>query len=152
MAALLIRTTDWEEHLAEALSVRFPGLDPADAKVWGYTAMAMMRLLQQNAGNAGTNYADAARDVFSRLESLMTGRDRSTGSSRRARRGGYCSSARLGGEIESPVHRARPVSAPWWRGRRRLGRGSSGVVAGIGRRTRWPARSGRPWRLRRRRG
>lgn len=44
------------------------------------------------------------------------------------------------------------VSSFWWQGRRRLDPGSAGVVVGIGRRTRRPARFGRPSRVRRRRG
>jgi AcrR family transcriptional regulator len=70
MAATLVRSVEWEQHLAEALGRRFPRLDPDDARVWAYTAMAMLRVLQQNASATGLSYADSARDAFQRLAAL----------------------------------------------------------------------------------
>ncbi|MBL7255978.1 helix-turn-helix transcriptional regulator [Actinoplanes sp. LDG1-01] len=89
-AALLIRATYWEDHLAEALCTRFPDLDPQDAKVWAYTTFAMMRLLQHNSVENGTSYADAARDVFGRLGLLTGGRKprRTSSADRLAKRAG----------------------------------------------------------------
>jgi AcrR family transcriptional regulator len=72
-AAVLIRTTAWEEHLAEALCAGFPALDRGDADIWACTTMAMLRLLQRNAEADGVTYAKAARKVFGRLGSLTAG-------------------------------------------------------------------------------
>jgi AcrR family transcriptional regulator len=72
MAAVILRTVVWEDHLADALRVRYPELDEMDAKVWSSTTMALLRLFQRNAAAHGLSYAVAAQDVFDRLAALTS--------------------------------------------------------------------------------
>jgi AcrR family transcriptional regulator len=72
MAAVVLRTVVWEDHLADALRVRYPELDEMDAKVWSSTTMALLRLFQRNAAAHGLSYAEAAQDVFDRLAALTS--------------------------------------------------------------------------------
>lgn len=77
-AAVLGRTTVWELHLAEALGHRFTDLDAGDSKVWAYTTMAMLRLMQRNAFEESISFTEAARGVFGRLGELTAGRSKRT--------------------------------------------------------------------------
>ncbi|MET9849750.1 TetR/AcrR family transcriptional regulator [Streptomyces ossamyceticus] len=72
MAAVNLRTVVWEDHLADALRVRYPELDEMDAKVWSSTTMALLRLFQRTAPAHGLSYAEAAQDVFDRLAALTS--------------------------------------------------------------------------------
>jgi len=74
MAALVLRTVAWEDHLADALRERYPELDEIDAKVWSSTTMALIHLFQRNATAHGLSYAQAAQDVFDRLAALTSQR------------------------------------------------------------------------------
>jgi AcrR family transcriptional regulator len=84
-AAVIGRTTVWEDHLAGALCSRFPDLAGEDAKVWACTTMAMLRLMQRNAFEEHISFAEAARDAFSRLGALTAGQSppRSVSAARR---------------------------------------------------------------------
>jgi AcrR family transcriptional regulator len=70
-SALLLRSAVWEEHLAEALRIRYPDLDRSDARVWGATSYALLRLAESLATSRGTALDGAAREVVDRFARLI---------------------------------------------------------------------------------
>jgi AcrR family transcriptional regulator len=53
-SAALLRSTVWEERMAEAAGKRFPELDQGAATVWSVSAMGILRAAQKKASSAGT--------------------------------------------------------------------------------------------------
>ena len=63
-AAILLRQSDWEDHMIEALGARFPKTDPLVLRLWGLTGYSMIRLASEIAAERGIPMADAVSPAF----------------------------------------------------------------------------------------
>jgi AcrR family transcriptional regulator len=72
-SALLLRTTFWEDHLAEALGVRFPHLDDDARWAIAMGTFGVLRLTHRKVRASGSSYAEAVDEVFQTISSLGIG-------------------------------------------------------------------------------
>jgi len=72
-SAFLLRFTEWEGHLAQALRARYPDLGARDALVWATVAFGLLRMAPVFAASRGGSFADGAAEAFDRLEALVVG-------------------------------------------------------------------------------
>jgi AcrR family transcriptional regulator len=63
-AAILLRQSDWEAHMIEALGDRFPATDPLVLHLWGLTGYSLIRLVPEIAAERGVSMADAVAPAF----------------------------------------------------------------------------------------
>jgi AcrR family transcriptional regulator len=70
-SATLHHASAWEEHIAEALLVRLPDLDPALAEMAGVIAMGVMRVAHRRVLSGGTGFAPEVDRLFQALTSYQ---------------------------------------------------------------------------------
>jgi AcrR family transcriptional regulator len=63
-AAILLRQSDWEARMIEALGARFPATDPLVLRLWGLTGYSLIRLVPEIAAERGVSMADAVAPAF----------------------------------------------------------------------------------------
>jgi AcrR family transcriptional regulator len=71
-SALLLRSTSWEEHLADTLAARFDALDEEDSHLWAAILFTLLRLAVLRHGADAAELARGATSLADRFAALTT--------------------------------------------------------------------------------
>lgn len=69
-AAILLRQSDWEDHLVEALEARFPDIDISTLRLWGIIGYRLIRLVEEIAPQEDCSLPEAVPLAFERLAAV----------------------------------------------------------------------------------